>query len=154
MDFLYQPPVIPVPDYQLSTPHGTATVLAIEVLNQPTTVYNIEVHGEHVYEVGELGVLVHNACEEVLELARGQVAMGFMTRAGKLITITTATAGGHADLILTISGLTARVRNGTAVAFTVMKNSEGTLVAMGSGQFPIEGGLTLAMKQLIYGLVR
>ncbi|MFM8570541.1 MAG: hypothetical protein ACKOAU_02985, partial [Pirellula sp.] len=24
-------------------------------------VYNIEVHGEHVYQVGELGVLVHNA---------------------------------------------------------------------------------------------
>jgi hypothetical protein len=25
-------------------------------------VYNLEVHGEHVYQVGELGVLVHNAC--------------------------------------------------------------------------------------------
>jgi predicted GIY-YIG superfamily endonuclease len=25
-------------------------------------VYNIEVHGEHVYQVGELGVLVHNEC--------------------------------------------------------------------------------------------
>jgi hypothetical protein len=28
-------------------------------VSQP--VYNIEVHGEHVYQVGELGVLVHNA---------------------------------------------------------------------------------------------
>jgi hypothetical protein len=32
-------------------------------------VYNIEVHGEHVYQVGELGVLVHNVCDPEL-LAR------------------------------------------------------------------------------------
>jgi hypothetical protein len=28
-------------------------------------VYNIEVHGEHVYQVGDLGVLVHNACSHM-----------------------------------------------------------------------------------------
>jgi Pretoxin HINT domain len=50
-----------VPGDQLATPNGPATVLANHILNQPITVYNIEVHGEHVYEVGELGVLVHNS---------------------------------------------------------------------------------------------
>jgi Pretoxin HINT domain len=41
---------------------GTATVLSIDIHNVSLPVYNIEVHGEHVYEVGELGVLVHNVC--------------------------------------------------------------------------------------------
>jgi hypothetical protein len=33
-------------------------------------VYNIEVHGEHVYQVGELGVVVHNSCEVVLQIGK------------------------------------------------------------------------------------
>lgn len=41
---------------------GTATVLSIDIHNVSLPVYNIEIHGEHVYEVGELGVLVHNNC--------------------------------------------------------------------------------------------
>jgi hypothetical protein len=41
---------------------GTATVLSIDIHNVSLPVYNIEVHGEHVYEVGELGLLVHNVC--------------------------------------------------------------------------------------------
>lgn len=28
-------------------------------------VYNIEIHGEHVYQVGQLGLLVHNACKHI-----------------------------------------------------------------------------------------
>jgi len=48
---------------QLLAQAGPATVLCVTILNDPTAVYNIEVHGEHVYEVGELGVLVHNANE-------------------------------------------------------------------------------------------
>ncbi len=34
-------------------------------------VYNIEVHGEHVYQVGELGLVVHNAneCFRVMDAA-------------------------------------------------------------------------------------
>jgi hypothetical protein len=40
---------------------ASGLVLSVTVLNQPVPVYNIEVHGEHVYQVGELGWLVHNA---------------------------------------------------------------------------------------------
>lgn len=46
---------------QLLGQAGPAIVLSVTILNHPTAVYNIEVHGEHVYQVGELSVLVHNA---------------------------------------------------------------------------------------------
>jgi hypothetical protein len=46
---------------QLRGDTGKAIVLAATILLRPTPVYNIEVHGEHVYQVGELGVLVHNS---------------------------------------------------------------------------------------------
>ncbi len=42
---------------------GHAHVRSLTLLNVAIPVYNIEVHGEHVYEVGELGILVHNAAE-------------------------------------------------------------------------------------------
>ena len=41
---------------------GTAVVLTHTIVNRSTPVYNVEVHGEHVYEVSLLGLLVHNAC--------------------------------------------------------------------------------------------
>jgi len=40
---------------------GLAVVLSVSLSRVTQPVYNIEVHGEHVYQVGELGVLVHNA---------------------------------------------------------------------------------------------
>jgi Colicin D/Pretoxin HINT domain len=39
-----------------------ATVVSIAIVTCSLPVYNIEVHGEHVYQVGELGLLVHNTC--------------------------------------------------------------------------------------------
>jgi hypothetical protein len=36
-------------------------VLSLALVTCSLPVYNIEVHGEHVYQVGELGLLVHNA---------------------------------------------------------------------------------------------
>ena len=41
---------------------GLAVVLGISLSRVSQAVYNIEVHGEHVYQVGELGLVVHNAC--------------------------------------------------------------------------------------------
>jgi hypothetical protein len=41
---------------------GLAFVLSVTLSRVSQPVYNIEVHGEHVYQVGELGVLVHNEC--------------------------------------------------------------------------------------------
>jgi hypothetical protein len=39
---------------------GLAVVLGISLSRVSQAVYNIEVHGEHVYQVGELGLVVHN----------------------------------------------------------------------------------------------
>jgi hypothetical protein len=41
---------------------GLAVVLSVTLSRVSQPVYNIEVHGEHVYQVGELGLVVHNAC--------------------------------------------------------------------------------------------
>jgi hypothetical protein len=38
------------------------TFVCFQILHRSIPVYNIEVHGGHVYQVGELGLLVHNAC--------------------------------------------------------------------------------------------
>jgi hypothetical protein len=46
-----------------------AEVLSVTILNQPFPVYNIEVHGEHVYQSGDLSLLVHNTCAPVNGLA-------------------------------------------------------------------------------------
>ncbi len=40
---------------------GLAIVASILIASQVTPVYNIEVHGEHVYRVGDLAILAHNA---------------------------------------------------------------------------------------------
>jgi hypothetical protein len=47
---------------RLQAADGVATVVSIAIVSTNVPVYNIEVHGEHVYQVGELGLLVHNAC--------------------------------------------------------------------------------------------
>jgi hypothetical protein len=39
---------------------GLAVVLSVSLSRVSQAVYNIEVHGEHVYQVGELGLVVHN----------------------------------------------------------------------------------------------
>ena len=49
---------------------GPIAVRSLRVHNQPTCVYNLEVHGEHVYQVGDLGLLVHNACPKSLKILR------------------------------------------------------------------------------------
>jgi hypothetical protein len=45
----------------LDTPNGETTVVSLTPHAQPEPVYNIEVNGEHVYRVGEVGTLVHNS---------------------------------------------------------------------------------------------
>jgi hypothetical protein len=47
-------------DEQLNTLDGPVTVTSIETRGPESIVYNLEVHGEHVYRVAEAGVLVHN----------------------------------------------------------------------------------------------
>lgn len=56
----------------LASRQGLREITHIELLPEGATVYNIEVAGEHVYEVGECGVLVHNSsgfnCQRYYEL--------------------------------------------------------------------------------------
>ena len=42
---------------------GSAIIISISMLQTAVAVYNVEVHGEHVYAVGFCGLLVHNASE-------------------------------------------------------------------------------------------
>jgi hypothetical protein len=53
------------PNENLRTLKGLAQVMAVVPRAGPETVFNIEVQGEHVYQVGSQGVLVHNGklCE-------------------------------------------------------------------------------------------
>ncbi|MBX3420950.1 MAG: hypothetical protein KF752_05260 [Pirellulaceae bacterium] len=50
------------PGQTLRAADGPAVVLSVTIHNHIVPVYNIEVHGEHVYQVGQFGLLVHNAC--------------------------------------------------------------------------------------------
>ncbi|MCY3008099.1 MAG: putative toxin [Planctomycetota bacterium] len=61
---------------------GLAVVLSVSLSRVTQPVYNIEVHGEHVYQVGELGLVVHNAegliCKTIGEA--GELAAGTLGR--------------------------------------------------------------------------
>jgi hypothetical protein len=50
---------------------GLAVVLSVTLSRVSQPVYNIEVHGEHVYQVGELGLVVHNAFPVDLSIVNG-----------------------------------------------------------------------------------
>ena len=50
----------------LQAASGPAHVRSNTPLTVAIPVYNIEVHGEHVYQVGQLEVLAHNACGKQL----------------------------------------------------------------------------------------
>jgi hypothetical protein len=74
---------------QLASLSISANVLRLTVVNRPTAVYNIEVHGEHVYQVGELGLLVHNAYNGDLgaAVARGMTVISGPTMADQAVEI-------------------------------------------------------------------
>ncbi len=95
---------------------------------------------------------MHNACE-VIELATGQVVGGFMTRGGDLIG-ELFTSGYHADAVHSISGLTTRLKNGSAIAFIAGKRQDGMIDVFPSGTFPAPRGFTEAMKEIVRKFVR
>jgi len=50
---------------------GPVTITSTHLVAQTQNVYNIEVQGEHVYEVTELGILVHNTndlCKQIKDI--------------------------------------------------------------------------------------
>ncbi|MDR2409599.1 MAG: HINT domain-containing protein [Bacteroidales bacterium] len=52
----------------------------------PQPVYNIEVHGEHVYEVSTSGILVHNSCVIPPCIVQHRLAPGQVAKAGDVMT--------------------------------------------------------------------
>lgn len=59
---------------KVNTLNGTRTIASITPRPQAETVYNLEVHGEHVYRVGDIGTLVHNAYVPSPNGSRGSLA--------------------------------------------------------------------------------
>ena len=59
-----------VPGALVDTLAGPVAVESVERLHSGHDVYNIEVHGEHVFRVTADGVLVHNACPQLDSLNR------------------------------------------------------------------------------------
>ncbi|PHQ33170.1 polymorphic toxin-type HINT domain-containing protein [Rhodopirellula bahusiensis] len=57
-------------DEQVHSNDGPLQLISRAFHHQPTDVYNIEVDCEHVYRVGDAGVLVHNACGDSAALGK------------------------------------------------------------------------------------
>ncbi|MBL4884914.1 MAG: hypothetical protein JKY95_10310 [Planctomycetaceae bacterium] len=65
---------------QVQTVNGLAKVASITPHAGNETVYNLEIHGEHVYRVGSLGVLVHNDCLDYAKNLLRQRSQGAIIR--------------------------------------------------------------------------
>lgn len=59
---------------RLQTRSGEIEIDTVETFAYRQSVYNFEVHTEHVYEIGELGVLVHNGGGAVCPIGKGAKA--------------------------------------------------------------------------------
>ena len=106
-----------------------SVVLSLTIASDAVPVYNIELHGEHVYQVSELGVLVHNStsCIENVVASVGSATKPII-RSGVNRTIegTTAALAGVAQKIKgTISGSRADARKlaEQVAAFEGIKNA-------------------------------
>jgi hypothetical protein len=47
---------------------GVREIERVEKVAEPIRVYNIEVQGQHVYQVSALGMLVHNTCPRTIDI--------------------------------------------------------------------------------------
>lgn len=63
------------PGERIHTLSGSAQVVATNPRGLLEPVYNIEIHVDHVYRVGECGALVHNGCEEGLIRAAAEARL-------------------------------------------------------------------------------
>ena len=61
------------PGMYLDSESHDVFVVSLTYKTEPTDVYNIEVYAEHVYRVGESGILVHNIDDDCLEVLKGTV---------------------------------------------------------------------------------
>ncbi len=69
----------------LRTTTGTTTVTSLTHVPGSTAVYNIEIHGTHVYHVGSSGVLVHNGDPDLYALWAAREVMKSLGLEGNLL---------------------------------------------------------------------
>ena len=82
---------------------GLASVLSIAIQKTAVAVYNIEVRGEHAYQVSELGLVVHNECVYQAFDASGNVIYVGITKNFKA---RKAAHAGRFDIVEMKDGLT------------------------------------------------
>ena len=75
------------PNETLRTTTGTTTVTSLSHIPGSTPVYNLEVHGTHVYHVGTSGVLVHNGDPCPLAEALFNLLLRTVSHEGKTVTV-------------------------------------------------------------------
>ena len=68
---------------------GPVEIISVRKYRTAESVYNLEIHGDHVYQITELGILVHNACDSKILgdalKAAGEFKPPFLNKAGKSI---------------------------------------------------------------------
>jgi hypothetical protein len=77
---------------------GPVAVASVEPLDRHPAVYNLEVHGEHVYRIAVDGVLVHNGClEDAAGVAATHVYIGLRNNVPVYVGITNNIARRQAE---------------------------------------------------------
>jgi Pretoxin HINT domain len=81
------------PNERLAGARGNVTVETLSFDHKCQSVYNIEVHGQHVYQVSELGVLVHNAAPGRCSINLSRASIDEAIEQGELRIVSAARAG-------------------------------------------------------------
>ena len=150
---------------QLSGQAGSVTTLSLTILNRPTAVYNVEVHGEHVYEVGKLALLVHNpplACVAVGQA--GEAAAGITAAKKGIRSVLDATKWRFPDQLTSTmlkevknvkyQGLTSQIKDYILIAQSTGRQMElvvrqGTGTALSRLLMPYITNGTIVLKKVI-----
>lgn len=89
------------------------------------------------------------------KLNPGETVIGFVRPDGSLIGQFADPAVGHQSLAFRYPGLLTKLKTGHAIAITIGKRPDGTIMVFGSGHFPPPGGMPLSasFKALVEKLV-
>jgi hypothetical protein len=133
---------------------GLAVVLSVSLSRVSQPVYNIEVHGEHVYQVGELGLVVHNTCPVDLSIVNGNHfrLIDDLLKAGSQVDRNGLTLAGralqkHGDRVGSVfpksfGDLSTRNAHGQAILEGILRSAQQTTRANRYGGFDVFNVLT------------
>ncbi len=121
------------PGERLRTRTGeTTTIVGVMPRPGPEPVYNLQVHGEHVYRVGTAGLLVHNKAASLV-LTEGRIFAHYTNEAGfEAIQASGALRANNGRLYLTTDALSAEE------AFTHLFGGNTTREFAGKGKYIFE----------------